>query len=67
MSINLMKSVFAEGVVVQYRNWVGEIRFICDEYASVCTSVGVHRSSDVCVLVYKRDWEEMKLFKESHK
>ena len=62
-----MKSVFAEGVVVQYRNWIGEIRFICDEYASVCTSVGVHRSADVCVLVYKKDWEEMKLFKESHK
>lgn len=62
-----MKSVFAEGVVVQYREWIGEIRFICGEYASVCTSVGTHRSSDVCVLVYKKDWEEMKLFKESHK
>jgi hypothetical protein len=62
-----MKSVFAEGVVVQYQNWVGEIRFICDEYVSVCTSVGEHRSADVCVLVYKKDWEEMKLFKESHK
>ncbi len=62
-----MKSVFAEGVVVQYKEWIGEIRFICDEYASVCTSVGVHRSSDVCLLVYKKDWEEMKLFKESHK
>ncbi len=62
-----MKSVFAEGVVVQYKEWIGEIRFICDEYASVCTLVGVHRSAYVCVLFYKKDWEEMKLFKESHK
>ena len=62
-----MKSLFAEGVVVQYRNWVGEIRFICEDYMSVYTSVGVHRSADVCVLVYKKDWEEMKLFKQSAK
>ena len=62
-----MKSVFAEGVVVQYKDWIGEIRFICEDYASVCTSVGTHRSADVCVLVYKKDWEEMKLFKQSAK
>ena len=58
---------FSEGLMVQYRNWVGEIRFICDDYASVCTSVGVHRSADVCLLVYKQNWGEMKLLKESHK
>ena len=62
-----MKSIFAEGVLVQYKEWIGEIRFICEDYASVCTSVGEHRSADVCVLVYKKDWEEMKLFKQSAK
>ena len=62
-----MKSLFAEGVMVQYKEWIGEIRFICEDYASVCTSVGKHRSSDVCLLVYKKDWEEMKLFKQSAK
>jgi len=62
-----MKSVFAEGVIVQYKDWIGEIRFICEDYASVCTSVGEQKSSDVCVLVYKKDWEEMKLFKQSAK
>ena len=62
-----MKSLFAEGVMVQYKDWIGEIRFICDDYMSVCTSVGEHRSADVCVLVYKKDWEEMKLFKQSAK
>jgi len=62
-----MKSVFAKGVVVQYKEWIGEISFICDDYASVCIFVGIHRSADVCILVYKRDWEKMKLFKESYK
>ena len=62
-----MKSVFAKGVLVQYKHWIGEIRFICEDYASVCTSVGEQKSSDVCVLVYKKDWEEMKLFKQSAK
>jgi len=58
---------FSEGLMVQYKDWIGEIRFICDDYASVCTSVGVHRSADVCLLVYKQNWGEMKLLKESHK
>ena len=62
-----MKSLFAEGVVVQYKDWIGEIRFICEDYMSVCTSVGKQKSSDVCLLVYKKDWEEMKLFKQSAK
>ena len=60
-------NLFSEGVMVQYKEWIGEIRFICEDYVSVCTSAGVHRSADVCVLVYKRDWQEMKLLKESNK
>ena len=60
-------NLFSEGVMVQYKEWIGEIRFICEDYASVCTSVGVHRSADVCVLVYKKNWEEMKLLKGSNK
>ena len=58
---------FAVGVIVEYQNWVGEIRFICDDYISVCTSVGVHRAADICVIVYKKDWDNLNLFKESAK
>ena len=58
---------FAVGVIVEYQNWVGEIRFICDDYISVCTSVGVHRAADICVIVYKKDWDNVNLFKESAK
>ena len=58
---------FAVGVIVEYQNWVGEVRFVCDDYMSVCTSVGVHRAADICVIVYKKDWDNVNLFKESAK
>ena len=58
---------FAVGVIVEHKNFIGEVRFVCDDYMSVCTSVGVHRAADVCVIVYKRDWKNINLFKESTK
>jgi hypothetical protein len=58
---------FAVGVIVEHKNFIGEVRFICDDYISVCTSVGVHRAADICVIVYKKDWDNVNLFKESAK
>ena len=58
---------FAVGVIVEHKNFIGEVRFICDDYMSVCTSVGVHRAADICVIVYKKDWDNVNLFKESAK
>ena len=56
---------FAVGVIVEHKNFIGEVRFICDDYISVCTSVGVHRAADICVIVYKKEWSNVNLFKES--
>ena len=58
---------FAVGVIVEHKNFIGEVRFVCDDYISVCTSVGVHRAADICVIVYKKDWDNVNLFKESAK
>jgi hypothetical protein len=58
---------FAVGVIVEHKNFIGEVRFVCDDYMSVCTSVGVHRAADICVIVYKKDWGNVNLFKESTK
>jgi len=58
---------FAVGVIVEHKNFIGEVRFVCDDYMSVCTSVGVHRAADICVIVYKKDWKNINLFKESTK
>jgi len=62
-----MKPSFAEGIIVQYKDWVGEVRFVCDEYISVCVRVGNKRVNDVCVLVHRNDWNQVKLLKESGK
>jgi hypothetical protein len=62
-----MKPSFAEGIIVQYKDWVGEVRFVCDEYISVCVRVGNNRVNDVCVLVHRSDWNQVKLLKESDK
>ncbi len=62
-----MKQAFAEGIIVQYKDWVGEVRFVCDEYISVCVRVGNNRVNDVCVLVHRNDWNQVKLLKESGK
>ena len=58
---------FAVGVIVEHKNFIGEVRFVCDDYMSVCTSVGVHPAADICVIVYKKDWGNVNLFKESAK
>jgi hypothetical protein len=62
-----MRPTFSEGIVVQYRDWIGEVRFICDEYISICVRVGDYRVNDTCVLVYKSQWNQVKLLKESGK
>ena len=58
---------FATGVIVQYKEWVGEVRFVCEDYVSICTSVGRHKSEDICVLVYMQNWANVRLLKESNK
>jgi hypothetical protein len=62
-----MKPSFAEGIIVQYKQWVGEVRFVCDKYISVCVRIGDNRVNDVCVLVHRNDWNQVKLLKESDK
>lgn len=63
----MRKTSFAEGIIVQYKNWIGEVQFVCEEYITVCVTVGNRRVNDVCLLVYKDDWSIVKLLKESDK
>jgi hypothetical protein len=58
---------FSSGIDVDYKGLMGKIRFVGEDYITVCTSVGEHRSGDLCVLVYKQNWNEIKLLKESSK
>lgn len=59
---------FAEGLQVQYKSHFGTIRFICDSYVTVCvTNFPNDRRRDVCILVYREDFNQIKLLKESTK
>lgn len=63
-----MMSSFAEGLLVSYKDHIGVIRFICEEYLTLCiTSFPDQRVRDVCILVFKKDFKNIQLIKESQK
>lgn len=60
--------IFTEGLVVQYKDNIGTIRFICDSYITVCVNnFPEDRRRDVCILVYRNNFKDIKLLKESTK
>lgn len=59
---------FATGTKVEWRGHVGEIRFVDDVYLTICVSVNPEdRVRDVCLVVQKWYWDDIKLVKESTK
>lgn len=59
---------FSEGLVVQYKDYIGKIRFICSSYATLCISeFPEERQRDVCILISREDFDKIKLPKESEK
>ena len=58
---------FYEGLEVTYKNNTGIVRFVCDEYITVCIMVGEFAPNDLCLLVYKDNWCDVRLLKESNK
>ena len=60
--------VFAEGVHAQYKSHVGYIEFICEHYITLCIKVFPNqRSRDVCILIPRHQYKDIKLIKESEK
>lgn len=61
-------STFAAGVIVRYKDLCGEIAFICEQYLTICIlKREPHMVSDVCMVVYVENWEDIELLKSSHK
>jgi len=64
----MKRDIFAKGVYVQYKDHVGYIDFISDSYFTLCTDDrAVERAHHVCILIYKHQWNDVKLWKESSK
>ena len=60
--------IFAEGLLVEYENYIGEIRFVCNTYVTLCVnSFPGEKRRDVCMLIYRKNFEKLKLLKESSK
>jgi len=55
------------GLEVQYKNHIGIIRFVDEEYVTVCIEEFQDRRRDVCIVVYKEDYKNLRLLKESTK
>jgi len=61
-------TTFSEGLMVQYENYIGPIRFICESYVTLCvSSFPEERRKDVCILIYRHNFHKIKLLKESSK
>lgn len=59
---------FAEGLIVQYENYIGTIKFVCNSYVTLCVnSFPNEKQRDVCMLIYRGNFNKIKLLKESSK
>ena len=60
--------ILSEGIEVCYESYIGEIKFVCDSYATLCVnSFPKEPRRDVCMLIYRQDFDKIKLLKESEK
>lgn len=60
--------VFVEGLNAIYRGNIGVIRFVSDKYLTFCIRTFPHeKNRDVCILIYRENYGEIKLIKESEK
>lgn len=60
-------SQFSKGLIVKYRDFIGTVRFICNEYITVCVATHNDRSRDVCILVPCNEWKNIHLTEELEK
>ncbi len=64
----MSKISFVEGLEVCYKQMYGVVRFVCDEYITVCVRTFPNEKvRDVCLIVYPNQYSLVTLAKESTK
>jgi len=58
---------FYQGLEVQFKNYTGFVDFISEHYITICLRQLEHKSKDVCMLVYRDQWKDVQLLKQSGK
>lgn len=57
-----------EGLTVEYKGYVGEIRFVDEIYLTICMKPREgNMIQDVCMVVYKEQWDDIKLLQGHHR
>lgn len=56
-------------IVIEYKGNVGVVKFICDECITFCkySSKVEGELSDVCIVVYRYEWDSIKLLQGHHR
>lgn len=52
---------FAEGIQVKYKDYIGIIEFVCDDYVTICTRTYDDNFRKVCMLVYPEEWKNIEI------
>lgn len=52
---------FTEGLLVRYKEHTGVIRFISNQYVTICVETYDHKVRDVCMLVYPDQWKDIQI------
>lgn len=61
-------TVFSEGLQAKFGPHIGTIRFISENYITLCVrTFPQEKSRDVCILIYRDNYNKVQLLKESEK
>jgi hypothetical protein len=52
---------FTENLLVRYKEHTGVIRFISNQYVTICVETYDHKVRDVCMLVYPDQWKDIQI------
>jgi hypothetical protein len=63
----MTKINLTEGTEVYYNGMYGVVRFVCNNYVTVCVRTFQEKVRDVCILVYPDEYDQILLAKESTK
>lgn len=63
-----MNDVFSEGITAIYKDHIGVIRFVSEQYITLCIKTfPTEKNRDVCILIHRENYKNVKLLKERSK
>jgi len=57
----MKNTVFSEGLHIRYKNYVGHVKFVCEDYITLCIHTNPNPLKDVCILIYPNQWCNVEL------